>query len=143
MALALTSAETLAWPYRRELAADLDADGTPETVVLACDVTFHTDGEPLWEDGHRWAAIVLDGDAATLVYSAFVPHGFVEGAVLAEGSDGRREVLILERTRQQLRSLAIAYEAPNRARTASGATDPIDSWLPGSATLPGPAALPP
>src|SRR5687767_11340541 len=50
--------EVAGWRYREESTADLDGDGAAETVVLASEVEMGTDGQPLWEDGHRWALLV-------------------------------------------------------------------------------------
>lgn len=135
LALELSAEQALAWAYHHELSSDLDGDNSPETVVLASDVQLSARGVPLWEDGHRWALVVQEGDRATLVYSAFVPHGFVEAAILQASSERRREVLVQERTPNQLRALAISYEGPGRARSASAAYYQIESWFPESATL--------
>ena len=55
--LRISEAEVLAWPYRHETSADLDGDGSTERVILAADVSMSSAGVPLWEDGHRGAAI--------------------------------------------------------------------------------------
>src|SRR5687767_14197280 len=34
--------------------ADLDGDAALEEVELLAEVELGSDGEPLWEDGHRW-----------------------------------------------------------------------------------------
>jgi hypothetical protein len=133
--LRVTAAEVLSWPHRQEVAADLDGDRQPETVVLAADVHLSDSGRPLWEDGHRWGLVIVDGTDSTLVYSAFVPRGFVETAILRPSSSGAREVLLQERTPEQLRSIAIAYEGPGSARVASAAYYQTEEWLPGSARL--------
>ena len=67
--------------------------------------------------------------------SAFVPHGFVEAAVLQPSSAGQRELLVQERTPKQVRALTITYEGPDQARSVSAAYYQLESWLPGSATL--------
>lgn len=131
----IAPAEALQWPYRHELSADLDGDGTADTVTLAADVRLSPAGQPLWEDGHRWALVVASGGDATLAYSAFVPHGFVEAAVLVPSSEGKREVLVLERTRDQLRALSVSYAGAGTATSASGAYYQIESWVPGFARL--------
>ncbi len=69
------------------------------------------------------------------MYTAFVPNGFVEAALLQASSEGRREVLVQERTPQQLRALVVAYEAPGKARSVSGAYYQVETWFPGSASL--------
>ena len=118
------------WTHRRFVDADLDGDGSPERVVLAADVQTGSRGIPLWEDGHRWAVVVEDGDTRTLLYGAFVPNGDAETAVLSPDSTARRHVLVRERTPQQSRTFVIAYDGPGKARTVSAAYDQVERWLP-------------
>lgn len=127
--------ETLRWEYRQTLETDLDADEAVERLTLTADVVVGSDGTPLWEDGHRWAAYVDEPEGRTLVYSAFVPNGFAEAAVAVADGDGSRAVLILERTPTQLRVLEIDYVRPGVARLATAGHYPLQSWLPGGARL--------
>jgi hypothetical protein len=122
--------EAQRWTHRRAADADLDADGTPERIILVSDVQIGAGGVPLWEDGHRWAVIVEDGEAHTLLYGAFVPNGDVEAAVLAPDATNRRDVLVRERTPQRARTFVIAYEKPGTARTVSGADNHVEQWIP-------------
>ncbi len=122
--------EVADWRQRRLVGTDLDGNGDLKTVVLASDVTVRNDGTPLWEDGHRWAVFVEDGDQRTLLYAAFVPNGHAEAAILEADSEGRRHVLIQERTPQQTRSLVVSYERPGTARTVSAAHYQVDQWFP-------------
>lgn len=135
LSLELNETDVQAWGYRKEMRADLDADGTTEVITLASDVSMTAAGAPLWEDGHRWAAFVTDDEYVTMLYSAFVPNGFVEAAILVESSDGLRDILIHERTPSQMRALTLRYEGPGKAVSVSGAYYTIESWLPGSARL--------
>ena len=128
--------EAADWKYRQELAVDLDGDRQAETLVIAADVELADNGDPLWEDGHRWAVYVDSPQGRTLLYAAFVPNGFVEAAALTPSDDGRRKVLVQERIPSQLRALEVEYLAPRSARLSSGAYYQIQSWLPGSAALP-------
>lgn len=123
--------EAAGWSHSRAIEADLDGDGSAERLVLAADVVLGPGGAPLWEDGHRWAAFVEDGGERTLLYAAFVPNGHAEAAVLGADAEGRRHVLIAERTPQQARSLVVAYERPGRARSVSAAYYQVERWLPG------------
>lgn len=125
-----SAAEAATWRHARSLEADLDGDGAAERVVLAADVTTRADGTPLWEDGHRWALFVEAGARRTLLYAAFVPNGNAEAAVLAAGSDGRRHVLVAERTPQETKSLQVEYLSPGRARLVSAAYYQVEQWLP-------------
>lgn len=131
----LSASQAASWRYHHDIAADLDGDGIDETVTLYADVTMSSSFLPLWEDGHRWAAVISDGSHATIVYASFVPNGFVEAAVSLSSSDGRREVIILERTPTQLRTMVVGYDGPGLVRPASVAYYPLDSWLPGAARL--------
>jgi hypothetical protein len=131
--------EAAGWGYRREHVVDLDGDGRDERIVLAADVTLARDGSPLWEDGHRWAAWVETAGARTLLYAAFVPHGYAEVAALAPDDKGKRRVLVQERSPAQLRSLEIEYVRPGSARLSSAAYYQVDTWLPGPASAPGAA----
>lgn len=131
-----SASQVAGWVYRRELSADLDGDGQPERVVLAADVEVRPDGTPLWEDGHRWALFAQSPRGErTLLYSAFVPNGFAEAALQAADAQGRRRVLVQERTPQQVRTLEVEYRAPGDARSASAAHYQIERWMPGSASL--------
>jgi hypothetical protein len=126
----ITLADAQRWAHRRAIDADLDADGSPERIVLTADVQLSATAVLLWEDGHRWAVIVEDGDARTLVYGAFLPNGHAEAAVLVPHSTNRRDILVRERTPDQSRTLVIAYDKPGTARTVSAAYDQVEQWLP-------------
>jgi len=125
-----------AWAYRREASADLDGDGTTERIVISADVTISEKKVPLWEDGHRWAVYAEATDGRrTMLYGAFVPNGFAEAAVLAADSEGKRRVLVQERTPSQVRALEIEYLGPGIAKSRSAAHYQIEQWLPGVASL--------
>jgi hypothetical protein len=133
----VSSADTAAtWGYRKEGTADLNGDGTAERVVVAADAALGPNGAPLWEDGHRWAVYVeTPSGKRTLLYGAFVPNGFTEVALLAPDSEGRRRVLVQERTPQQMRVLEVEYLGEGSARESSGAYYQIGEWLPGAASM--------
>lgn len=121
--------EVAAWSYREEAAADLDGDGTSETLVLAADVAFGPEREPLWEDGHRWALFVEpDRGARTMLYSAFVPNGRPTVAILQPDDRRRRRVLVEERAATELRVYEIEYAA-QRARLSSALFSQVERWL--------------
>ena len=122
--------EVSGWTLSREVAADLDADGTRERVLLSSDVTIGSNGRALWEDGHRWGVVVDDDGRRTLLYGAFVPNGHVETAILDAAPGSPPLVLIVERTPQQLRTFTLAYESPDRTRVVSSATYPVAAWTP-------------
>lgn len=136
--------EAAAWAYRRATDADLDGDGRSERIVIAADVAVSGSGEPLWEDGHRWAVYVEPARGPrTLLYAAFVPSGFAEAAVLTADAAGRRTVLVQERTPWQIRALEIAYAGPGAAESSSSAYYQVERWVPGSAGLALPALAEP
>lgn len=120
----------LGWRHRAALDADLNGDGRTERLVVASDVSLTDSGEPLWEDGHRWGVYVEDSTQRTLLYSRFLPNGVAEIAVGAPGTDGSRDILILERTPQHSRSIVLEYQRPGSARPVSDANYPLEQWLP-------------
>lgn len=112
-----------AWGVQRSLRADLDADGADERLVLAADAATGPDGQPLWDDGQRWAAWVVDADAAgdsvqTLLYGAYVQLGHVDVSVLVAPPGEAPAVLVLEQMPPQLRALTVRYDGPGAARGA-------------------------
>jgi hypothetical protein len=124
------SADTAgAWAYRTTLVEDLDGDAVPERLILASDVFVTDDGEPMWEDGHRWAVYVEEDDGKrTLVYGAFVPLGTVDaGVTVADSSPGRR-IVILERGPTRARLLVAAYDGPGLSRRIDGTGADIQKW---------------
>ena len=128
--------EAAKWAYRRRAEADLDGDGVVEALVIAAQAEVDARGRPLWEDGHAWAVYVeAAGGERTLLYGAFVPNGFAEAAILAPSGDGRRDVLVQERTPRRVRALEVRYGGPGAASLRSGAYYELESWLPGSAGL--------
>lgn len=126
----VTSVDTVAaWSYRRTLVADLDSDGVPERLVLTSDVYVAEDGEPMWEDGHRWAVYVEEDDGGrTLVYGAFVHLGTVEAAVSTGVSDRTRRIVILERGPTRARLLVAAYDGPGLHRLVEATGADIQTW---------------
>jgi hypothetical protein len=118
-----------AWEYRTTVVADLDADGVPERLILTSDVYVTEDGEPMWEDGHRWGVYVEEDDGKrTLVYGAFVPFGVVDAGVeVADSAQGRR-IVILERGPTRARLLVAAYDGPGQVRRVEGTGADIQTW---------------
>lgn len=131
----VTSADEVAsWDYRQSTAADLNGDGQAERVIIAADAVLGSRGQPLWEDGHRWA-VYAESPAGerTLLYGAFVPNGFAQAAVVASDSEERLRILVQERTPGRIRALEVEYDAPGMARLASDVRYEIEEWLPGAA----------
>lgn len=125
------SADTAAaWTYRRTAVADLDADAVPERLVVASDVFVTSEGEPLWNDIHRWAVYVEEDDGArTLVYSAFAPPGGVSVAVAAPTESGRRSIIVVEQGPRRGRLLLAAYAGAGRTRLIDGAGEDVEFWV--------------
>ena len=119
-----------AWKYHEELRADLDGDGSEEAVVLAADVELDMRGNPLWEDGHRWALYVeSESGKRTLLYAAFVPNGRATAALLRADDRGRRLVMIEERAASQLVLYEVEYESPGKARLSTAFYSQVERWL--------------
>jgi hypothetical protein len=125
------SADTAAaWSYRRAAVADLDADAVPERLVVASDVFVTDDGEPLWDELHRWAVYVEEDDGArTLVYSAFAPPGGVSVAVAAPAETGRRGIVVIEQGPRRGRLLLAEYGGVGRVRLVDAAGEELDAWV--------------
>jgi hypothetical protein len=118
------------WDHRQAVDIDLDGDTVAERLVLASDVTVRPDGTPLWEDGHRWAVFVeTPTGERTMLYAAFVPHGFAEVGILAPDDRGRRHVLVQERSPNQLRTFDVEYEGTGKARGQASAQWALEAWL--------------
>ncbi|MDT0631409.1 hypothetical protein [Rubrivirga litoralis] len=122
--------ESVAWPVQRGLTADLDGDGVDERLVVASDVTVGADGEPLYEDGHRWAVWVVEPEAAgdsvrTQLYGAFVPMGRADVYLTAPSVGESPSVLVLERGGTQVQTNDVRYHGPGDARSVSGGTYPV------------------
>lgn len=125
------SADTAAgWGYRRTAVADLDGDAVPERLVVASDVFVTDDGEPLWDDIHRWAVYVEEDDAArTLVYSAFAPPGGVSVAVAAPAESGRRRIVVVEQSPRRGRLLLAAYTGVGSVDLVAAAGEDLEVWV--------------
>lgn len=125
------SADTAAaWAYRRTAVADLDGDAVPERLVVASDVFVTDDGEPLWDDTHRWAVYVEEDDGArTLVYSAFAPPGGVSVAVAAPAESGRRRIVVVEQSPRRGRLLLAAYAGVGRVELVAAAGEELELWV--------------
>ncbi|HSM08232.1 MAG TPA: hypothetical protein VLA33_04360 [Gemmatimonadota bacterium] len=125
------SADTAgAWAYRRTAVADLDGDAVPERLVVASDVFVTDDGEPLWDDIHRWAVYVEEDDGArTLVYSAFAPPGGVSVAVGVPAETGRRRIVVVEQGPRRGRLLLAAYAGVGRVDLVAAAGEQLEVWV--------------
>ncbi|HLQ66176.1 MAG TPA: hypothetical protein VK123_02980 [Candidatus Limnocylindrales bacterium] len=128
------AAEVGGWGYRREVSADLDGDGKLERLVIAADVAMGPTG-PLWGNANRWAVYVEPANGErTLLYGALVPNGFTEAAVLSPDKDGRRKVLVQERTTDKVRTMEVEYDR-GKARLDSASDYQVGEWLPGAAAM--------
>ena len=130
-------ADAVGWPLQRSVRADLDGDGADERLVVASDVAVDASGMPMWEDGHRWAAYVVDapeGEAAdssrTLLYGAFLPMGRAEVAVTEPSVGEPPRVFVLSRSTARVTGEDIAYDGPGEARSLGGATFSPLTWVP-------------
>lgn len=125
------SADTAAaWAYRRTAVADLDGDAVPERLVVASDVFVTDDGEPLWDDVHRWAVYVEEDDGVrTLVYSAFAPPGGVSVAVGVPAETGRRRIVVVEQGPRRGRLLLAAYAGAGSVDLVAAAGEQLEVWV--------------
>ena len=130
-------ADALAWHVQRGQVADLDGDGADERLVVASDVMPGPDGAPAWEDGHRWAAWVVEpetdasGDSVrTQLYGAFVPTGRADVNVTAPPVGEAPSVLVLERGGTRVATHGVRYHGPVDARSVSSATYPVLRGVP-------------
>ena len=73
---------------------NLDEDGPLEAVEIRADVELAADGEPIWEDGHRWVVLIRDGSEEHRIVDEFVPQGRLTAWVV--DADGSAAVLVLE-----------------------------------------------
>lgn len=128
--------DAVGWPFQRSVWADLDGDGTGERLVVAADVVVDSAGAPLWEDGHRWAAYVVDGSetgaadsARTLLYGAFLPMGRAEVAVTEPYEGEPPRVLVIDRANGRASAQEVAYDGPGRARGLGGAHFRPGRWV--------------
>ena len=130
-------ADAVGWPLQRSVRADLDGDGADERLVVASDVAVDASGMPMWEDGHRWAAYVVDapeGEAAdssrTLLYGAFLPMGRAEVAVTEPSAGEPPRVFVLSRSVGRVTAQDVAYDGPGEARGLGSATFSPLTWVP-------------
>jgi hypothetical protein len=74
--------------------ADLDADGALEELEIRADVELDAGGRPMWEDGHRWVALVRDGTDEHRLVDEFVPQGTLTAWVVESG-EGIPTIVVL------------------------------------------------
>lgn len=102
------------WAYVRTATADLDGDRTDERAVLLANVSLYQ-GEPLWEDGHRWQLYIEEpGGTRTYLYARFLPFGRLEASVVQGEAGATPALLLIEETPQELSVYEIRYAAPER-----------------------------
>lgn len=102
------------WLYAHRASADFDADGQMETAVIISDVTLGDDGNPIWEDGHRWQVYVEEPDGErTYVFRQFLPWGRLTAEVVRRES-GSRTLLLVARTRERISVYEVRYSGPQR-----------------------------
>lgn len=102
--------------------ADLDGDETPEDIEILADVELGADGEPIWEDGHRWVVLVRDGPAEDRIVDEFVPQGRMTGWVV-EPEQGNRILVVLRESGTAGIELRAFRHAGQRGYVAIGGFD--------------------
>ena len=128
--------DAVGWSFQRSAWADLDGDGADERLVVTADVAVDAAGRPLWEDGHRWAAYVVDAPGSgaadssrTLLYGAFLPMGRAEVAVTEPYEGEPPRVLVIDRMNGRASAQEVAYDGPGRARGLGGAHFRPQTWV--------------
>jgi hypothetical protein len=104
------------WMYQQSVSADMDGDGTDETVALISDVTLDAGGAPIWEDGHRWQVYVREADGAvTRLYARFLPFGTLTAEVTTPPSGTTLGLVLVEQTPHHLGVYEYRYRGPGRS----------------------------
>ena len=105
--------------------------------MVASDVAVDAAGAPMWEDGHRWAAYVVDQPGAgsadssrTLLYGAFLPMGHAEVAVTEPSAGEPPGVFVLSRSTARVTAQDVAYYGAGEARGLGSATFSPLAWVP-------------
>jgi hypothetical protein len=102
------------WSYSQRVTADLDNDGTDESLVLLSDVHLDKSGQPLWEDGHRWQVYVQEPDSGiTRLYARFIPNGKLV-AELTSDIGPSPSIVLLEQAADHLAVYEVRYRGPRR-----------------------------
>ncbi|MBC8163909.1 MAG: hypothetical protein H7Z42_22090 [Roseiflexaceae bacterium] len=99
------------WEYERVLVVDLDGNGTEERVVTLADA-FVEDGQPLWDDGHRWQVYVEQQDGSkTTLYRQFLQLGRLDVSVSEALAGQIPTVLMFEHLPGRFRIYESSYQA--------------------------------
>ena len=98
------------WEYQRVLMSDLDGDGTQERIVTLADA-FVQNGQPLWDDGHRWQVYIEEHDGSvTSIYRQFLQLGRLDVFVTEPVEGQHPTVLLLESLPSRFRSYETSYQ---------------------------------
>ena len=104
------------WMYQQRASADLDVDGTAESIVLISDVGVGDRGQPMWEHGHRWQVYVEEADGArTYLYARFLPNGKLTAELTQPESTKAPTVTLLEQSPTNIALYEIAYNGAGKA----------------------------
>lgn len=98
------------WQYRKEIAADLDGDGTEETVVVTTGAAWiEQDRTFAWDDGQVWKVYVQEaGGTRTCIFSGWVQLGRLEVYITDD-----RQVLIASSS-HGITLYQVRYRGPNQ-----------------------------
>jgi len=108
------------WMYQQRASADLDVDGTAESIVLISDVGVDDRGQPMWEHGHRWQVYVEEADGArTYLYARFLPNGKLTAELTQPESAKAPTVTLLEQSPTNIALYEIAYNGAGKAEIAT------------------------
>lgn len=111
------------WGYHRAVTADLDRDGSPETVHVRARAPRDAE-ETGWDDGHPWNVYVEEPDGTrTYIYAGWVQIGRLD-VMLTEG----QQIVILNRQGAGLAVYRVQYRGPEDYQAAQMVALPILNW---------------
>jgi len=123
----LVNAGTAGWEYQQSMTADLDNDGSTETIFILARVLKDPldPNEYQWDDGQPWQVYIQDGGDITRVYARFVQIGRLN--VFVTDQEPPR-LVIAEREGAGYSLYAVRYKGPGRTHTTKLAGFPVRDY---------------
>lgn len=107
------------WNFQQSASRDLNADGTPERVVLTARVEMMR-GRPLWDDGQPWLVYVETADGKrTYMYSRYVQLGTLTMRITEPDSGTSPRIVILEQLPDRLAVYEGEYRGVGQLRVSA------------------------
>jgi hypothetical protein len=114
--------------FNHTITADLDGDGTEESLVILADAELDEELRPVWGDGHAWVAYVEEPDGArTYLYARQIQEGMLLPRLMPAAGDRTRAIVLEEETNQTLGAYELRYRGPNRVELVSREDGPKPS----------------